>query len=275
MEKNSSAILVHSVQNAAYRPGTKCSLQTGYKMQPADRVQNAACRLGTKCSLQTGYKIQPADWVQNAACRLGTKCSLQTGYKMQTTDWVQNADCRLSTKCRVQTEYKMQSADWVQNADWQDWVQNADYRPGSKCRLQTGYKIQTADWVHNLDCRPGTKCRLQTGYKMQTENKDCFSSVTRQLCHLCTCNSKRGSMNLIVAHYRRISYLQCTVAINWIQVLQLLPHGMLVCQGHSLGLLCVNLLDLGSPLIHKIYNHLQNKCSGAPFLISPGNFSGP
>ena len=79
-------------------------------------------------------------------------------------------------------------------------------------------------------------------------------------------------MNLIVAHYRRISYLQCTVAINWIQVLQLLPHGMLVCQGHSLGLLCVNLLDLGSPLIHKIYNHLQNKCSGAPFLISPGNF---
>ena len=162
----------------------------------------------------------------------------------------------------------MQTADWVQNADWQDWVQNADYKPGSKCRLQTGYKMQTADWVHNLDCRPGTKCRL----RIKTVS---HLIVRRQLCHLCTCNSKIVSMNLIVAHYRIISYLQCTVAINWIQVLQLVPHGMLVCQGHSLGLLCVNLLYLGSPFIHKIYNHLQNKCSGAPFLKSPGNFSGP
>ena len=37
----------------------------------------------------------------------------------------------------------------------------------------------------------------------------------------------------------------------------------------------MNLLDLGSRLIHKICNHLQNKCSGAPFLKSPGKLFRP
>ena len=78
------------VQNADYRPGTKCRLQTKYKMQTTDQVQNADCRPGTKCRLQTKYKMQTADQVQNADCRPGTKCRLQTRYKMQTTDQVQN-----------------------------------------------------------------------------------------------------------------------------------------------------------------------------------------
>ena len=113
-------------------------------------------------------------------------------------------------------------------------LQNADCRP---------VKMQTTDLLQNW-------CRLQTEYKMQTENKDCFSRDSWQ-CHLHVCNSKRVSMNFsswlqknslsAVHSSKKQETEKFTIFIYFAYQTDIKYYSF----STSLGLLWVNLLDLG------------------------------
>ena len=102
---------------------------------------------------------------------------------------------------------------------------------------------------------------------MQTENEDCFSSDTWQ--YVIYVTVKDFLWNL-VAHYRRIPYLQCTIARNWllssIAASPAWNAGLTGTTPHFLGTLMGEHAWAWESFSSQNLDHLQYKCSRAPFL---------